>query len=282
GGRTAAAHRPPAHLRADRPRSLPRGGSRLPPRGARTDVPRGDERSERGRGDGLPGREDPADPDRRDRAVGGRRARPRLGRLDREHRARGPLGPPARGRDHRGTVALVSVLAIVAFFVALLAIILIHEFGHYLVARRFGFRVLEYFVGFGPKLWSFRRGEIEYGLKAIPAGGYVKIAGMNPFENDIPPGDEDRAYGAKPVWQRALVILAGPFSHFLVAALIFSVLLMTTGETDRTRVSVIAAVPARLDHQPSPAAVAGLQPGDIITRIGDRSEEHTSELQSRG
>ena len=114
----------------------------------------------------------------------------------------------------------MSVFAIVAFFIALLAIILIHEFGHYLVARRFGFRVLEYFVGFGPKLWSFRRGEIEYGVKAIPAGGYVKIAGMNPFENDVPPGDEDRAYGAKPVWQRALVILAGPLSHFLVAAII--------------------------------------------------------------
>jgi membrane-associated protease RseP (regulator of RpoE activity) len=164
----------------------------------------------------------------------------------------------------------VSALAIVAFFVALLAIILIHEFGHYLLARRFGFRVLEYFVGFGPKLWSFRRGEIEYGLKAIPAGGYVKIAGMNPFENDVPPGDEDRAYGAKPVRQRALVILAGPLSHFLVAAIIFSALLMTTGETDRTRVSVISDVPAELEPgRPSPAAAAGLQPGDVITRVGD-------------
>jgi len=172
----------------------------------------------------------------------------------------------------------VSALAIVAFFVGLLAIILIHEFGHYLVARRFGFRVLEYFVGFGPKLWSFRRGEIEYGLKAIPAGGYVKIAGMNPFENDVPPGDEDRAYGAKPVWQRAIVILAGPLSHFLVAAIIFSALLMTTGETDRTRVSVISDVPARLDRQPSPAAVAGLRPGDIITRVGDLSAPTPSEI----
>ena len=163
----------------------------------------------------------------------------------------------------------MGALAIVAFFVALFAIILIHEAGHYLVARAYGFRVLEYFVGFGPRLWSFRRGEIEYGVKGIPVGGYVKIAGMNPFQNDVPSGDEHRAYGAKPRWQRALVILAGPLSHFLVAAIIFSFLLWTVGETDRTSVSSIAGVPQRIEGQPSPAALAGLLPGDVIVRLGD-------------
>jgi membrane-associated protease RseP (regulator of RpoE activity) len=162
----------------------------------------------------------------------------------------------------------VGALSVVAFFVALFAIILIHEAGHYLVARAYGFRVLEYFVGFGPRLWSFRRGEIEYGIKALPAGGYVKIAGMNPFLNDVPPGDEHRAYPAKPRWQRALVILAGPASHLLVAAIIFSVLLWTTGETDRTTVSLLSGVPATVDGHPSPAAEAGLQRGDVIIRIG--------------
>ena len=117
-------------------------------------------------------------------------------------------------------------LSVFLFVVALFAIVMIHEGGHYLGARLYNFRVLEYFIGFGPRLWSFRRGEIEYGVKAIPAGGYVKIAGMNPFENDVPEGDEHRAYGAKPVWQRIIVILAGPMSHFLVAWLIFAAVFM--------------------------------------------------------
>jgi membrane-associated protease RseP (regulator of RpoE activity) len=172
----------------------------------------------------------------------------------------------------------VGALAVVAFFVALFAIILIHEAGHYLVARAFGFRILEYFVGFGPRLWSFRRGEIEYGVKAIPAGGYVKIAGMNPFQDDVPPGDEHRAYGAKSRWQRALVIFAGPLSHFVVAAIIFSLLLWTTGTTDRTTVSVISGVPAQIGGRPSPASVAGLLPGDVIVRLGELDQPTPTEV----
>ncbi|MGZ4132131.1 MAG: M50 family metallopeptidase [Actinomycetota bacterium] len=159
-------------------------------------------------------------------------------------------------------------LSIVVFFVALVAIILIHEGGHYLTARAFGFRVLEFFVGFGPRLWSTQRGEIEYGVKAIPAGGYVKIAGMNPFENDVPPGDEDRAYNAKPVWQRAIVILAGPVSHIVVAFLIFSGLLFFVGDLS-TKAVVGGVVPHFAKEVTSPAAAAGLQPGDQIVQISD-------------
>jgi membrane-associated protease RseP (regulator of RpoE activity) len=161
---------------------------------------------------------------------------------------------------------LAYALSILVFIVSLFAIIMIHEGGHYLAARRFNFRVLEYFLGFGPRLWSFRRGEIEYGVKAIPAGGYVKIAGMNPFENDVPAGDEARAYSAKPVWQRVIVILCGPLSHFLVAGILFSILIATVGDGHAAKVVEITP---RLAGGPSPAAVAGLQPGDLIVQIGD-------------
>ena len=101
---------------------------------------------------------------------------------------------------------MAYALSVLLFIISLFLIVMIHEGGHYLAARKFNFRVLEYFLGFGPRLWSFRKGEIEYGIKAIPAGGYVKIAGMNPYENDVPEGDEHRAYAAKPTWQRITVI----------------------------------------------------------------------------
>ncbi len=159
-----------------------------------------------------------------------------------------------------------SVLAVILFYVSLLLIVMIHEGGHYLTARKFDFRVLEYFVGFGPRLFSFRRGEIEYGAKAIPLGGYVKIAGMNPFENDVPEGDEHRAYGAKPTWQRVMVILAGPMSHFLVAGILFSILLVTVGDGHAAKV---AGVDQTIGSTASPAVAAGLQPGDLIVRFGD-------------
>jgi membrane-associated protease RseP (regulator of RpoE activity) len=157
-------------------------------------------------------------------------------------------------------------LSIVLFVLALFAIVMIHEGGHYLGARLYNFRILEYFIGFGPRLWSFRRGEIEYGVKAIPAGGYVKIAGMNPFENDVPEGDEPRAYGAKPIHQRIVVILAGPLSHFVVAWLIFTAVFMFSANWN---VPGIVGVTQTMDGKPSPASVAGIQAGDVIERIGD-------------
>jgi membrane-associated protease RseP (regulator of RpoE activity) len=171
---------------------------------------------------------------------------------------------------------MTFTLTIIGFVVALFAIVMIHELGHYLMARAYGFRVLEYFLGFGARLWSFRRGEIEYGVKAIPAGGYVKIAGMNPFENDVPPGDEHRAYGARPRWQRALVILAGPMSHFLMGGLILGLVVAIWGNP--TGPWRIDDVPVHIGSNYSPAYVVGMRPDDLIVSIGGVPTTNTDAL----
>jgi membrane-associated protease RseP (regulator of RpoE activity) len=158
-------------------------------------------------------------------------------------------------------------LSIIAFFVGLLFVILIHELGHYAVARLFGFKVEEYFVGFGPRLWSTRRSEIEYGVKALPLGGYVKIAGMNPYQ-PVAPEDLPRAYGSKPRWQRALVIAAGPGIHLVIAAVLFTVWLGFAGD-DFDASPAVTRVAETLNGEPSPASRAGLRAGDVIVGIGD-------------
>jgi membrane-associated protease RseP (regulator of RpoE activity) len=166
----------------------------------------------------------------------------------------------------------MEVLGQVAFFVALILVIVIHEAAHFGVARLFGIKVTEFFVGFGPKIWSTKRGETEVGFKWIPAGGYVKIAGMSPFE-EVPPEDLPRTYGAKPRWQRALVIVAGPATHFVLAFLCFAVWLALVGEVNSPRLD---EVEPRLDGVTSPAAAAGLRAGDRVVAV-DGIERPTHE-----
>lgn len=161
--------------------------------------------------------------------------------------------------------AFVGVL-IFAFVVLL--VIVAHESGHFFAAKAFGIKVEEFFVGFGPRLWSFRRGETEYGIKAIPAGGYVRIAGMNPFQ-ETAPEDLPRTFGAKPPWQRAIVLLAGSFTHFVLALLLLAVYFGAIGVPERFAPRV-AAVEETLEGQPSPAAEAGLQPGDEFVDVDGR------------
>ncbi|MBI3648563.1 MAG: site-2 protease family protein [Actinobacteria bacterium] len=170
----------------------------------------------------------------------------------------------------------MSTFGIVLFFVGLLLVILIHEAGHYAVARGLGFKVEEYFLGFGPKLWSFRRGEIEYGVKALPLGGYVKIAGMNPYQ-EVSPEDLPRAYGSKPRWQRAIVIAAGPFTHFFVGFILFAGVIAISGDPE-TAVPVVQSVVPTLNGVPSPAAQAGLLPGDVIVGLGDLQNPTRAQL----
>jgi membrane-associated protease RseP (regulator of RpoE activity) len=172
---------------------------------------------------------------------------------------------------------LVGALIFLPFLTLIIAI---HELGHLSFAKKFGMKVTEYFVGFGPwKIWSRRKGELEYGVKPIFIGGYVKIAGMNPYEEN-PPEDEPRLYGSKPIWQRAITIFAGPGTHFVVGALIFAVWLMAFGDP-RTSPSTpleIVQVEPTLNGEGSPAAAAGLEAGDRIVRLADVARPTAGQL----
>ncbi|HEX6230225.1 MAG TPA: M50 family metallopeptidase [Actinomycetota bacterium] len=171
----------------------------------------------------------------------------------------------------------MSALGQVAFFVALILVIVIHEAAHFGVAKAFRIKVTEFFVGFGPRIWSTTRGETEVGFKWIPAGGYVKIAGMNPYEQ-VPPKDLPRTYGAKPRWQRALVIVAGPATHFVLAFGCFALWLGLVG-MPTSRSPLLVEVPARLgDETASPAFEAGLRPGDRVVAVADVQDPSSDEL----
>src|SRR4029079_19291502 len=100
--------------------------------------------------------------------------------------------------------------------------IVLHELGHFLTAKKAGMKCTEFFIGFGPRIWSFRRGETEYGVKAIPAGAYVKIIGMNHLE-EVDPSDEERTYRRKPFWRRLSVAVGGSTMHFLIAFVLICV-----------------------------------------------------------
>jgi membrane-associated protease RseP (regulator of RpoE activity) len=142
---------------------------------------------------------------------------------------------------------------------------MVHESGHFFSAKLFGIKVEEFFVGFGPRIWSFRRGETEYGLKAIPAGGYVRIAGMNPFQEPTPE-EFPRTFGAKPVWQRAIVIAAGPATHFVMAILFLTFFFIAIGAPNPNR-PMVETIEPRLNGQVSPAAEAGLRSGDEVVAV---------------
>jgi membrane-associated protease RseP (regulator of RpoE activity) len=169
-----------------------------------------------------------------------------------------------------GALATVSVLAgfwkPLLVIVALFMMIMLHELGHFLMARRSGMKATEFFVGFGPRLWSFRRGETEYGVKAIPVGGYVKIIGMTNLE-PVPAEDESRAYRQKPFWDRFGVAVAGSTMHMLIAlALLFAMNAFVGNGLHRQRLPIISSI-STIQGQPSPATQAGLRVGDEITAL---------------
>ena len=114
----------------------------------------------------------------------------------------------------------MEIVGIVLFGLGILVSVLLHEAGHMVTAKAFKMKVTRYFVGFGPTLWSFRKGETEYGVKALPLGGFVKIVGMTPQDDDVAPADEPRAMWRQPVWKRTIVMSAGSITHFALGFII--------------------------------------------------------------
>jgi membrane-associated protease RseP (regulator of RpoE activity) len=162
----------------------------------------------------------------------------------------------------------VDALGWLIFLVALLVSVMLHETGHFVMAKRFGMKCTQYFVGFGPTLWSIKRGETEYGVKAIPAGGFVKIVGMTSLD-DVDPEDEPRSFRRAPGWQRLIVLAAGSFMHFLFAAvLIFGLALSIGIENDGCT------------KAQSPAALAGLKVGDQVTSFDGTPVSTWTQLSS--
>jgi len=113
----------------------------------------------------------------------------------------------------------LDALGWLIFLVALLVSVMLHETGHFVTAKRFGMKCTRYFIGFGPTIWSTWRGETEYGIKALPVGGFVKIVGMTSLD-DVDPEDEPRSFRQAPGWQRLIVLAAGSFMHFVIAAVL--------------------------------------------------------------
>jgi len=127
----------------------------------------------------------------------------------------------------------MEILGIIAFVLALLISVMFHELGHFLTARNFGMWVSEFFVGFGRRIWSFTRGETEYGIKAIPAGGYCRIEGMTPTD-EMPQGEENRAFISAPSWKKLIVLGAGSTAHFILGFLLIFSIFFAVGYTTVT------------------------------------------------
>lgn len=163
-----------------------------------------------------------------------------------------------------------TVLAIVA----ILTLVLLHELGHFATAKWTGMKATEFFVGFGPRLWSFHRGETEYGIKALPLGGYVRIIGFTADEV-IDSADEARSYMNQAFWKRILVSSAGSLMHFLLALFLAFVLIWASGTSVVTgaKLSQIASFTGT-----SPAVTAGLLAGDVVRKVNGHELTSIDEL----
>lgn len=211
---------------------------------------------------------------------------------------------------------VLTTLGIVAFVVALVLSVAWHELGHMAAAKMFGIRCTQFFVGFGKTLWSRTWGETEYGIKAFPLGGFVRMVGMIPPSRhdpeasgkpmsrwramiedareaarvDLEPGDKDRQFYQRAPWKRLIVMFAGPVMNLVLAIVIFAVVMMGFGFFENTttvgRVNeCVVAAGEDVDGcpdgaPPTPALEAGIQEGDRILSVDGQETPDWSTLQS--
>ncbi|MDG2027846.1 MAG: site-2 protease family protein [Acidimicrobiales bacterium] len=175
-----------------------------------------------------------------------------------------------RPQDFAGLLVLAGLILALGIFagwswafivVAIIFMIFIHELGHFVTAKLTGMKVTEFFIGFGPRIWSIQRGETEYGVKLIPAGAYVRIIGMNNLD-PVEPGDEDRAYSVKSFPRKLLVISAGSLMHFTMALVLVFMVFAWKGEPLANGDWVVDDVSAQ-----SAAAQLGIESGDELLTI---------------
>jgi membrane-associated protease RseP (regulator of RpoE activity) len=197
-----------------------------------------------------------------------------------------PVGPPSQGAALvRFLVVVAAVVAVtlvigavgaLVFIAALFAMVMVHELGHFITAKWAGMKVTEFFFGFGPRLWSVRRGETEYGIKAIPAGGYVRIVGMHNLEQ-VDPADEPRTYRQQSYPRRLVVAVSGGATHFVMA---FLLLFLVFFAFDFPRPSDPGAWEVRSVSSASegPAREAGFRSGDRVVSIDGRREPSWDDL----
>ena len=150
--------------------------------------------------------------------------------------------------------------------IALMFTIMMHEFGHFIAAKKTKMKATEFFIGFGPRIWSFKKGETEYGIKAIPLGGYVKIIGMTSID-EIDEEDEHRTYRARHTWKKLIVIMAGVTVNLILAYVLIFSSLVFRGVPES---AIDSKVKIELASPNSPADKAGIKPDDQIIKIDNK------------
>ncbi|MFD1148928.1 M50 family metallopeptidase [Saccharothrix hoggarensis] len=170
---------------------------------------------------------------------------------------------------------MLVFLGILLFALLIGISIALHELGHLATAKMFGMKVTRYFIGFGPRIWSFRRGETEYGIKAIPAGGFCEITGMTALE-EVAPEDRHRAFNRQKTWKRVVVLSAGSITHFMVGFVILYFMAFTMGIPNLRDTPLVAEVTPCVQSDaaadcapgvPAPAKDAGFLAGDEIVAV---------------